>query len=84
MDVEGAEPRVVAGGATLFERDRPLILAELHNPQLRAVSDCSATDFIAQMATLRYRCVGLRDGRPSEPLNSYNEDRPINVVFQPL
>jgi FkbM family methyltransferase len=83
MDVEGAEPKVVAGAAKLLERDHPVILAELHNAQLRAVSGISATEFIAHMHELGYTCRHLHEAHRGTKLTTYNEDRPINVIFEP-
>lgn len=54
MDVEGAEPAVVAGAARLLASDRPIVVSEVHPEQLARVSGSSPQSFIAQMASLGY------------------------------
>ena len=83
MDVEGAEPKLIQGGDSLLRRDRPLILSELHNAQLHAVSGVSATDFIEQMRRLGYRCRELPGEHGGKALTSYRKDQPMNVIFDP-
>ena len=63
MDVEGAEPLVVRGGARLLAEDRPLIISELHPAQLERVSGISAADFLDEMRRLGYRAITI-DGAP--------------------
>lgn len=82
MDVEGAEPKLIRGASKLLERDRPVILSELHNMQLRTVSGLSATEFIGQMRDLGYRCFLLNGARRGSKLTAYEEDRPTNVIFE--
>jgi FkbM family methyltransferase len=82
MDVEGAEPRLIRGARALLERDRPAILSELHDPQLRAVSGVSATEFIGHMRELGYHCFALEKSRRGRALTAYAEDRPVNVLFE--
>lgn len=85
IDVEGAEPRVLRGGVATLARGRPVILAELHETQLRVVSGVSANDFIAQMGGLGYRCSRLSDdGTRGHEIARYGSDAPVNVVFDPI
>ena len=55
MDVEGAEPQVLRGAAGLLQRDRPLILSELHPTQLERASGITPDQFLAQIAAFGYR-----------------------------
>jgi len=55
MDVEGAEPLVVRGARRLLQQHRPVILSELHGPQLARASGMTADDFLQQMRTVGYR-----------------------------
>nr|QOL00444.1 31-O-demethyl-FK506 methyltransferase FkbM [uncultured organism] len=85
IDVEGAEPRAMRGARRMLERDRPVILAELHNAQLRTVSGVSATEFVAEMRTAGYGCSALTEaGQRGDAMTAYDGEAPINVVFDPL
>lgn len=83
LDVEGAEPLVIAGGMNLLRRDRPLVLSELHNPQLAAVCGSSANDVIATMSGIGYRCFALRGGTPDVALSRFDAKKAVNVAFIP-
>ena len=84
MDVEGAEPRVIRGAQRTLATGKPVILSELHDAQLRLVSNVSADEFIAQMAGVNYRCSRLRsDGTRGQVLERYADRAPLNVVFDP-
>jgi FkbM family methyltransferase len=52
MDVEGAEPSVVAGARELIARDRPAIVSEVHPEQLSRVSSSTPADFLQQLSAL--------------------------------
>jgi FkbM family methyltransferase len=52
LDVEGAEPAVIAGASALIARDRPFILSEVHPEQLARVSGASPASVFAQLAAL--------------------------------
>jgi len=84
LDVEGAEPRVLNGARALLERERPAILSELHDAQLRLVSGIGAAEFIAVMRELGYRCRRLtRKGEPGHELSNFAGGPPTSVVFLP-
>lgn len=55
IDIEGAEPLCFRGATRLLERDRPLILSEVHDPQLRRVSRSDGNAYLAQLAACGYR-----------------------------
>ncbi len=52
IDVEGAEPQVLAGAANAVARFRPLIVAECNVASLRRVSGTGFTELRAQLAAL--------------------------------
>ena len=83
IDVEGAEPKVIAGGIELLQRDRPVVMAELFNRQLHLVSASNATELIGTMAKLRYHCHEISDGKVGAQIQRYDSDELTNVVFVP-
>src|SRR5215467_7009727 len=48
MDVEGAEPLVLRGAATLLTEDRPIVLSELHPTQLARASNTTSAAFLEE------------------------------------
>jgi FkbM family methyltransferase len=78
MDVEGAEPQVVAGARRLLTEDRPVILSELHPAQLARASAVSAAQFLAQMEALGYRAQTINGHAIGHPVASL-----MSVVFVP-
>ena len=87
IDVEGAEPRVMAGAQQLLAKGRPLILSELFPEQLRGVSGVGAADYIARMEAFGYCCYLLESGRPGRRLRDFPADATrelVSVVFDPL
>jgi FkbM family methyltransferase len=81
IDVEGAEPMVIEGGRKLLARDRPTILAELHNAQLKLVSNSNGSQLIQQMKSLGYLCFAVGDTDRSQPMESYDSSHSVNVLF---
>lgn len=63
MDVEGAEPSVVAGARALIAGDRPVIVSEVHPEQLARVSASSPTEFVRQLAALGLHPHRIEGGR---------------------
>ena len=83
MDVEGAEPLCVKGARKLLERDRPLILSELHPAQLRRVSGCQPGQYLNQIRRLEYQCF-IIDGGKIVPLAAELEpDQVAALLFVP-
>ena len=63
IDVEGAEPQALRGASQLLREDRPIVISEVHPPQLERVSGTSPAGLIRQMHDLGYRCHLLGAGR---------------------
>ena len=83
IDVEGAEPMALAGAKHLLQRDRPVIIAELHNRQLSKIGGSSASQLINQLAAIGYACHAIEDRDLTQSIESYEGDRVINVLFVP-
>lgn len=56
-DVEGHEPEVFRGGMLTLRRDRPTLLFELHDKQVRE------SDLFEQLESIGYACFYLHEGR---------------------
>jgi FkbM family methyltransferase len=84
IDVEGAEPLAMRGAERLLREDRPVILSEIHPYQLRAVSNTTADEYLAQMRGLGYVCRALGgNGVPSDELRAVPDGDVTTVVFLP-
>jgi FkbM family methyltransferase len=84
MDVEGAEPRILAGARRLLAEDRPAILSELHPEQLQRASGVTAEAFLAQLAALGYRAHRLEHGAVGARLDRAPTDAVTSVVLLPV
>jgi FkbM family methyltransferase len=73
IDVEGAEPLVIAGGREMLLRDRPTILMEVNEPALHSVSGVHATWIFEMAADLKYDVYPVSFGAdvsaPLDPLS---------------
>ncbi len=83
MDVEGAEPGVVAGARDLLRTDRPVVISEVHPEQLARVSGVSPADFLAQVASLGYQAHRIHDGRVGASLADEEIGDVMTVAFLP-
>ena len=86
IDVEGAELMAMKGARATLLRHRPLALSELHASQLRIVSGCTPTEYIAFMRGLGYTCIAIEDHRRGMSLDHVSDDEiglVVNVVFAP-
>lgn len=59
LDIEGAEPKALAGAATLLSTQRPTILTEVHGPQLEKVSGSSVEAYFKLLSDFGYRGFGV-------------------------
>jgi FkbM family methyltransferase len=86
IDIEGAEPMAIHGGAALIHEHRPVILSEVHDEQLRAVSGSSAHEYVGQVAAMGYEPKLLNADGTLDVLSprSLKEGCLLNVVFWPL
>lgn len=84
MDVEGAEPQVLRGAARVLERDRPIILSELHPVQLERASSITPAQFLAQIAALGYRAHRLEHGAVGAPITVPPDEALISIVLVPV
>jgi len=81
IDVEGAEMIALRGGAETLAKTRPVVMSEIHNHQLRDVSQCSAIDYASFFAQQSYECL-LLDGAPAHA-DLLKRDDLLNVIFVP-
>jgi FkbM family methyltransferase len=84
IDVEGAEPRALAGARQALSRKRPTVLSELYPRQLESVSGSSSRAYIAMMESMGYRCYLLENGRPGRRLGDFPGElnrELVSVVF---
>ncbi|MGV6859080.1 MAG: FkbM family methyltransferase [bacterium] len=85
IDVEGAEPMVMAGSVNALRRKRPSILSELYPEQLSEVSNATPAQYIDQLASLGYGCFLLEDGKPTKKLKDFPSSvstELVSVVFE--
>jgi FkbM family methyltransferase len=84
MDVEGAEPQVMKGAATLLRTDRPVVLSELHPTQLERASGISPDAFLSAMRELGYQAHLIEHGQVGAPLDRAPADALVSVVLLPM
>ena len=83
LDVKGAEPLALRGGARLLREDRPVVLSDVHPALLERVSRTRPRDFIAEMARAGYRCHLLGAGIPGAVIGDVPGPGAAQVVFVP-
>jgi FkbM family methyltransferase len=83
LDIEGAEPFVVAGAERVLAEDRPAILSELDGYNLQRVAGISPKAYIERLAARGYRCRVLGAGVPGEEIVDWSLSPTVSVVFSP-
>jgi FkbM family methyltransferase len=83
LDVKGAEPLALRGGARLLREDRPVVLSDVHPALLERVSRTQPRDFIAEMARAGYRCHLLGAGLAGAVIEDVPGPGAAQVVFVP-
>lgn len=83
MDVEGAEPLMLQGGARLIARDRPIMVSELHALQLSRVSGRTAGAFLTDLSAMNYRVFRLDGGGPGAEVTAAPADPVCSIVMIP-
>ena len=90
IDAEGAEFLVFKGARQLLQRDRPVILSEIHGPQLKNVSKVKVLEYVEFLEDFGYRCHTIcDDGTTTEIANpgrlfstaEFLKSPVMNVVF---
>jgi len=84
IDVEGAEPRVLDGAARLLSEDRPIILSELHAPQLQRAAGMTPRTFFDKLRRLGYEPHRLENGSAGQRLDSPPDEPIASIVLVPL
>jgi FkbM family methyltransferase len=84
MDVEGAEPQVLRGAAGLLQRDRPLILSELHPTQLERASGITPDQFLAQITAYGYRAHRIERAVIGAAIAHAPADALVSIVLVPM
>jgi FkbM family methyltransferase len=86
IDVEGAEMRVLEGGANTLSRNRPIVLSEIHPVQLQRVSGVTPADYFAWFLNKGYRAFIADAVRTGEEITAFPVDwhkELINIIFLP-
>ena len=91
IDVEGFEPRVMAGMAAAIERWRPTVLSEFAPSNLRDLGGCEPEAYLAWFRERGYRCAVLEEPagglRPVDSLEAIDRLMPgrhhVDVVLSP-
>jgi FkbM family methyltransferase len=87
IDVEGAEPLIFSAGRETLRASRPLIMSEINQPALAAVSRMTAMDYIGCLADLGFQCREFGDDGEIGPLldtaKLEDQARLLNVLFVP-
>jgi len=91
IDAEGAEYLVFQGARQMLQRDRPVILSEIHGPQLQNVSKVKVLEYVRFLEEFGYCCHAIGDdgtARKMEPRQFFTSPQflsspVVNVAFKP-
>jgi FkbM family methyltransferase len=83
LDIEGAELLAIHGARSLLERDRPIIMCELHRRQLRQVSHCDARDVVTALESFDYEAREIESNGLGRRIVDVASDHPETVAFVP-
>ncbi len=83
VDVEGAEPAVIAGASSLIARDRPFLVSEVHPGQLARVSGASPATLFAQLAALGLRPHRIVDDGIGPRMTAADITGVTTIIFTP-
>jgi hypothetical protein len=75
----------------MLERDRPVILSEIHGPQLQNVSKIEVLEYVRFLEGFGYRCHAIGDDGSARPIDpnqffgsaQFLKSPVVNVVFMP-
>ena len=71
MDVEGAEPKILAGARKVIENFRPIILSELYPDQLLATSRISAREYLSALTKFDYKIYLLDESEFGQEIKDF-------------
>lgn len=83
LDVEGAEPAVLAGAAAVVAEDQPYLLTEVHPEQLSRVSQLSTAGYFAQLARMNLWPHRILDGAVGEAVRAEQVTGVTTVICVP-
>jgi FkbM family methyltransferase len=86
IDCEGAEARVIEGGAETIARCRPIIISEVFGAQLQMVSQTSADEYVERLLSKDYLAYVAEHATIVRTLGDWRNLRELhlaNVVFWP-
>jgi FkbM family methyltransferase len=83
IDVEGGEPRVIAGASNLISADKPVIVSEIHPEQLARVSHVGPAAFFEQLARLGLRPHRISAAGLGQPVAASEITGIVTLAFVP-
>lgn len=84
MDVEGGEPRVIAGAGRLLATDRPTIVSEIHPEQLRRVCGVGPAAVLDRLTALGYQAHRIEAHGLGPLVRAEDITEVVTLAFVPL